>query len=62
MYFDTNLATFWENLLHPYANGEVMWEKQGIDARMMGEEQNCLLKPVGDNCIKRTMQNIVQKM
>lgn len=53
MYFDTNLATFGENLLYPYVDGEVMWEKQNIDAGMRREEQNCLLKPVGDNCIKK---------
>ena len=40
MYFDTNLATFWENLLHPYVDVLVMWEKQDTDAGMRGEEQN----------------------
>lgn len=62
MYFDTNLATFWENLLHPYADVLIVWEKQDIDAGMRGEEQNCLMKPLGDNCIKKEhCKKVVQK-
>jgi len=30
-----------------------MWEKQDTDAGMRGEEQNCLMKPLGDNASKR---------
>jgi hypothetical protein len=40
VYFDTNLVTFWENLLHPNVDMLVRWEKQDIDAGMRGEEQN----------------------
>lgn len=63
MYFDTNLATFWENLLYPNVDVLVMWEKQDIGAGMRGgEEQNCLMKPLGDNCIKKEhCKNVVQK-
>lgn len=64
MHFDTNLATFWENLLHPYVDVLVMWEKQDIDAGMMGgEEQNCLMKPLGDNSMKKEhCKKVVQKI
>jgi hypothetical protein len=53
-YFDTNLVTFWENLLHSYGDVLVMWEEQDIDAgRGGGGGQNCLMKPLGENCIKK---------
>jgi hypothetical protein len=36
VYFDTNLATFWENLLYLYVDVLVMWEKQDMEAGMGG--------------------------
>jgi len=47
VYSDTTLATFWENLLHPYVDVLEMWEKQDIDAGMRGGRANLIDEVIG---------------